>query len=104
MINNPRFPHQVTISRIEGASSFDSGEETFILVEAPCRNYRNTVTKNKGGVIMSDYTIAIASLEVEIMANDLVEVNEGIRTIKGRVVEMQKNNLGANIWWNKVDN
>lgn len=102
-MNNTRFPHRVIIKRLSGGSAFGGATESQ-LYDGECRNYRNLHTKEKNGVLISDYTLALPKIDFEVKELDIVEVTTETRTMTGTVKDYQVNNFGTNIWWNKTSN
>ena len=104
MIQNPRFPHKVIITRTgERKNPFDEAKEQLIY-DGKCRNYISNKPSNAGVVSQSDYTISAPIIETEIKKGDKVVVTEKVRTIEGRVVDSYVGNIGSNIYWNKDGN
>lgn len=105
MINNPRFPHTVTITRTTG--SFDpftgvlqNEEEVF---KGEGRYYKSTTTREKAGVLVSDYEASIPQLKVDIIAGDKILVEHRTGVIEGVIIDCYTGNLGTTIYFNKAN-
>lgn len=120
---NDRFPHTVKVSRItenpDYNPSFGNDEEQIetVIFESVCQNQLDTNgdTTNREGAKLSDYTIYAPypdysddnplgdrSKSPHIKRDDDLELNDGVRVIKGRVVQFEAGNLGIRIWWNET--
>ena len=105
-IDNPRFPHHVIVTREvnTGTKAMPKVEDS-ILLDSECRNYlTSTRGKEKSEVRISEYTISLPRHTVKIKPGDKVIVKEVTGEIKGIVVTDHVNNLGANIYYNAVQN
>ena len=75
-----------------------------VVFEGSCRNYKNTKATIRDGVLVSDYIIAMPKVDFEVAIGDTITLTDTVRTISGKVIDFIVNNLGTNIWWNKVNN
>lgn len=105
-IDNPRFPHHVTIVRdINIGTKAMPKVEGKTILESKCRNYlSSTRGKEKSEVLVSEYTISLPRHTVLVKPGDKVVIHDVTGEIKGTVVDAQVNNLGANIYYNSVKN
>jgi len=123
MVNNERFPHTVKVVRKnENADynpSLNVGEPTIdtIVYECKCQNQLNEVgdTIRKDNILYSDYTtyapypndteenpFGDRGLSPLIQKDDFIEVDDGVRIIKGRVTQFEAGNIGIRIWWDET--
>lgn len=120
---NERFPHTVKVSRItenpDYNPSFGNDEEQIetVIFESVCQNQigGGGDTTEPQGAKLSEYTIYAPypnhsednpigdrTQSPLVKRDDEVEMNDGVRTIKGRVVQFEAGNLGIRIWWNET--
>lgn len=106
-VSNPRFPHKVVITRV---MSYDPltmvpPDEVKVVYEGKCRSYQKEYVSTTGEVMTSKRVISLPmrlqdwTQDTIILENDLVEVDYGSYTERGKVVDKQPNNLGTDIYW-----
>jgi hypothetical protein len=111
---NERFPHTVKITRVtenpDYNPSFGDGEESIVeeIFNSVCQNQigANGNTSEPEGAFLSDYIIYAPYAGdrkdcPEVKRSDKVEMNDGVRLIKGTVSQFEAGNLGIRIWWNE---
>lgn len=102
-MNNPRFPHQCTIYRKEGATSFNPDGKITELYSGSCRkssssNIRsfNTGSNTTGKVDVADYRVSMPGIVKGIQKGDFIDVTDLIGTEKGmRIVNFDATRLGG---------
>ena len=126
VMENPRFPHSILITRVVSVDVTDPTEEvpydpfaeppavppetgdsttsTVEVYHGEGRNYKNNKTSPVNGVIQSDYAASIPYTEIDIKTGDSIVVTERVRTISGIVDDAYLGNLGLTVYWNKVNN
>jgi len=118
---NERFPHTIKVTRVEENPdynpSFGDGEPntTTVIMDSVCQNQigNNGDTSVQSKALISDY-IAYVPYEgfgedsfgdrgkaPKVKRADFVEVDDGLRVIKGTVRQFEAGNLGMRIWWNE---
>lgn len=105
-ISNPRFPHRCRIYRMEGATSFESGEAK-VLYEGECRKQTNTSlrTFRTSGVIKGDYSLSLPGTVGGILPGDLIDVTDRQGGWKGCMVsDAYAGNLGTTVYFNMGHN
>lgn len=104
-MNNPRFPHTVTVTREKNTgTSFEPVIVTETIFYSKCRNFITLKGYGGFGVNHSNYTISLPLHSTSILTGDKVSVVDSVRTITGEVVSAQIGNIGANIYYNEVKN
>lgn len=107
---NPRFPHNVTITRPTYNGPFDEGGESAVVYEGKCRSYSKLNTSASGEVLSSMRVCAIPISTTEWTIDNLpktddeVEIRKGVQTEYGKVIDVLTNNFGTNIIWEYVRN
>jgi hypothetical protein len=109
-MNNPRFPHNVMITRAlldeNGSPVTDANAEPvyFTVLESVCgrRQLDRTVDIN-ADILETDYKIAIPKVEVAINQKDSILFTDGYtgETIDGIVSASPLSNFGRNIFFRK---
>lgn len=105
MVNNPRFPHTVTITRGGTFDPFGTSEspDYTVVYEGECRSYQQEYVKTSGTVAQSVRCLAIpiayGEWENIPLENDIVVVDLSSHTETGRVIDKQPNNFGTDIYW-----
>lgn len=104
MVDNPRFPHTVEITRdYNRLTPFDEAYSKIVHV-GECRNYLNGKQSYSSKVVSSDYVIASPTITKEVKPGDYVKVTEKYRVVTGTVVLRVDSNFGTNIYWNADGN
>ena len=106
-VSNPRFPHKVEVTRVMPYDPLTmmSPDEVKVVYEGKCRSYQKEYVSTTGEVMTSKRVISLPmrlqdwTQDTIILENDLVEVDYGSYTEKGKVVDKQPNNLGTDIYW-----
>lgn len=106
-ISNPRFPHDVTVTRVLPFDPLTMTEpdEVKVIYQGKCRSYQKEYVSTTGEVMTSKRVLSLPlkladwTSDTIILENDLVEVNYGSYMERGKVVDKQPNNLGTDIYW-----
>lgn len=103
MISNPRFPHDVLITRSDDPGYFSS-EQTPIreVYRGKGRSYLERTSIDK--VIISQRMLSLPIIDTSIMEGDSLEVTILSRVERGRVVDVIVTNFGTNVKWEYVRN
>lgn len=101
-MNNPRYTAQCVITREVGGGGYPpTAPEIKTILKSVCGYRDKTVTEIEGGLI-ADYKIALPRYNVVIEAEDLIEVTDKRRSIRGKIKRDRVGNYGANIWFDEV--
>lgn len=101
-MNNPRYTAKCVITREVGGGGYPpSAPEIKTILKSVCGYRDETVAEVSGGRI-ADYKIALPRYNVIVKEDDLIEVADKRRTIRGKVKRDRVGNYGANIWFNEV--
>lgn len=112
-MNNPQYPHRCRVVRRKksddnypdpedpyGSLDTPSSPEYIPVLDSICQNQIGTSgdTPRKEGVLDSDYCVYVPLPTIYIAKDDLIEIFDTERTIRGRVKQFEPGNLGMRIW------
>jgi hypothetical protein len=122
-MNNPRFPHWITITRGIGDEQnpdpFGDEPERETIYEGPGRSYTRSNLGSKGEVLTNEQVVALpvrqqdwTEKEVEEgeeprpipIVGDRVEVKRGAQTEYGDLTDVRPNNFGTDLIFDYVRN
>ena len=124
---NERFPHIIKVERLTHNENYNpsfGGDEflTETIYESVCQNQIGSGgdTSFRSDALLSDYITYCPFPEYKevrerpyysfvgdrkamplIKKGDLITLNDGLRIIKGFVIQFEAGNLGNRIWWNE---
>jgi hypothetical protein len=102
-MENPRFPHTVTIRRTIPGDPFGGSSTDTIIYGGACRSYTRQTTNDRGEVLTSSRTLAIPVRRGEWVTmpeeGDYIEVTIGSIIEYGRVIDKLPNNFGTDVVW-----
>lgn len=103
--NNPRYPHQVTITRSEAASPFDEVTSR-VLYQGCGRAYTDTTTTGDNNVDLNRRKCSIPMCfdkwTEPVLDGDIITVVKGVLTETGRVRDFEPDNDRTVIYWELV--
>lgn len=103
--NNPRYPHQVTITRVEAATPFDDATSR-VLYQGKGRAYTDTTTTGDNNVDMNRRKCSIPmrfdKWAEPVLDGDTITVVKGTLTEVGRVRDFEPDNDRTVIYWELV--
>jgi len=105
-VNNPRWPHHVTVSRWENTGTDAEPIMTPTLVlDSECRNYLSSKGGENSGVVISKWTVSYpVENAADVRPGDSITIVDRFRIVVSTVVEAIPNNLGCNIYYEDPKN
>lgn len=103
--NNPRYPHCVTITRVEAASPFDDVTSR-VVYQGKGRSYTDTTTTGDNNVDMNRRKCSIPmrydKWKEPVLDGDTITVVIGTLTEVGRVRDFEPDNDRTVVYWELV--
>lgn len=105
-MENPRYPHQIKITRENATSQFEDDSDTpDEIYNGEGRCFKTIRSYASSGVVMSDFTVSIPTNELVFMMGDIVEatIPSNGDVIRGKINSRPVTaNFGTHLYFNNT--